>query len=66
MATAKQRKQQALSWKLYCIKGAMGNCSPQWQDRQMIPAPVRAALEEVQAALKEAETQIKYALENIK
>jgi hypothetical protein len=64
--TAKQRKQQALSWKLHCVKGAMGNCSPSWHDMQMLPAHVRAALAEVQAALTRAEVQIRHALENIK
>ncbi len=64
--TAKQRKQQTLSWKLRMVMGAKGNCSVYWGDRQMIPVNVRNKLDAVKQALDEAEKVIRHELGNIR
>ena len=62
-STRKQEVQQALSWKLKMVKGAIGTLYPREKD---LPDAVRIELQFIQHHLGNVEKSLRRALRNIK
>jgi hypothetical protein len=61
-STLRQRKQQALSWKLRMVMGARGTLYPRERD---IPEHIKQALRNIDTELLLVEAQLRKALANI-
>lgn len=65
-SSPRQRRQQALAWKLRMLMGARGSCAERWHERDALPPEVKDALWKLGLHIDQVTTLVRIALKEIK